>query len=86
MYATAYAVTQRYGGPEEGGWWYDHYRLLKSMPTTEATWPADRDALTQEFRHENYGRLHSVLGGQEVWVRKEEVSGQYTQDNYPRYE
>lgn len=24
-----YEVTREYGGPEEGGWWYDHYTLLE---------------------------------------------------------
>jgi hypothetical protein len=27
---TIYQVTREYGGPEEGGWWYDHYDWVKS--------------------------------------------------------
>lgn len=26
-----YEVDQRYGGPEEGGWWFDTYRHLRTV-------------------------------------------------------
>ena len=29
-YVNAYAVTREYGGPEEGGWWYDTGDVLAS--------------------------------------------------------
>jgi hypothetical protein len=32
FYVNAYAVTQLYGGPEEGGWWYDYGDPLASVP------------------------------------------------------
>jgi hypothetical protein len=25
LYVTLYVITSAYGGPEEGGWYYDHY-------------------------------------------------------------
>lgn len=32
-FISAYNVTRQYGGPEEGGWWYDSYEWLKvSIP------------------------------------------------------
>lgn len=31
-YINAYAVTRHYGGPEEGGWWYNAGRPLASIP------------------------------------------------------
>ena len=33
-YVNVYMVDRAYGGPEEGGWWYDYGVPLKSMPTT----------------------------------------------------
>lgn len=30
-YITAYGVTRHYGGPEEGGWWYDHYTPIETV-------------------------------------------------------
>lgn len=32
MYLNAYRVTRHYGGPEEGGWWYDAGEVLASVP------------------------------------------------------
>jgi len=31
-YVNAYLVSREYGGPEEGGWWYDVGTPLTSMP------------------------------------------------------
>jgi hypothetical protein len=32
LYVNAYEVSRPYGGPEEGGWWYDSYSPLASIP------------------------------------------------------
>lgn len=32
VYLNAYAVSRCYGGPEEGGWWYDDREPLASLP------------------------------------------------------
>lgn len=32
MYLNVYAVTRHYGGPEEGGWWYNAGQPLASVP------------------------------------------------------
>ena len=32
LYVNAYAVTRHYGGPEEGGWWYNAGEPLASIP------------------------------------------------------
>lgn len=32
LYVNAYAVTRHYGGPEEGGWWYNAGQPLASVP------------------------------------------------------
>lgn len=34
-YVNAYEVTLGYGGPEEGGWWFDCGHPLFSMPVVE---------------------------------------------------
>ena len=26
---SVYAVSREYGGPEEGGWWYNHFQYLR---------------------------------------------------------
>lgn len=32
LYVNVHAVTRHYGGPEEGGWWYDAGQPLASVP------------------------------------------------------
>jgi len=32
MYVNAYEITRHYGGPEEGGWWYNHRNPVASIP------------------------------------------------------
>ena len=32
VYLNVYVSDRRYGGPEEGGWWYDGWRALASIP------------------------------------------------------
>lgn len=32
LYVNAYEVTRHYGGPQEGGWWYNHSHPLASIP------------------------------------------------------
>ena len=32
LYVNAYEVMRHYGGPEEGGWWYDSFNPLASIP------------------------------------------------------
>ena len=32
LYVNAYEVSRHYGGPEEGGWWYNNYSPLASIP------------------------------------------------------
>ncbi len=43
---SVYLVSRAYGGPEEGGWWYDEYEFLggKSFPYWEAAENALKDA------------------------------------------
>lgn len=32
MYVNAYSITRHYGGPEEGGWWFNHRQPIASIP------------------------------------------------------
>jgi hypothetical protein len=72
VWVTAYTVQQRYGGPEEGGWYYDDY-------TPEETVYCRREKaleVEQELmeRHKPYlpgGFYGSVRGGFRIDVRIE---------------
>ena len=39
MYLNAYSVTRRYGGPEEGGWYYNHREPIASIPIVGVSTP-----------------------------------------------
>lgn len=32
VWVNAYRISRHYGGPEEGGWWYDWHTCIASMP------------------------------------------------------
>lgn len=36
IWVSTYSIQNMYGGPEEGGWWYDHHSLATSKGFTEA--------------------------------------------------
>lgn len=86
-FATVYAITRHYGGPEEGGWWYNWYEPLKSIAVDgEDAFIAASSFLTVEFESEKYGNIYSVLGGQDIEVLPEAWSGQYATKERPHYE
>lgn len=31
-HVNVYEISRCYGGPEEGGWYYDHYEIIESVP------------------------------------------------------
>lgn len=41
VYMNAYHVDRAYGGPEEGGWWYNRGEPLASIPIPAKAIPAD---------------------------------------------
>jgi len=71
-YINAYVVTRHYGGPEEGGWWFNAGTPLASVPmpadTPESIIQEKINELEELFCEENEGNIYSVLGGQEVRV------------------
>lgn len=73
-YITAYAVTRHFGGPEEGGWWYNWYRVLETIRIPKAyqhmsnkravNAVARREkALQLKLDHINEGNIYHVNGG-----------------------
>jgi hypothetical protein len=95
FYISEYSVSRHYGGPEEGGWWYDIREFVK----TWAAYTDGDDALTvcrrlnvetqeaeREDRH-HYGR-GSVLGGEDCeWtVERHPAEEDNTREPRPHYE
>ena len=85
---TLYLTTREYGGPEEGGWWYNWDDNHTSIPTI-----FDADNITASVKmlldaagHHIGGDIYSVLGGVQGWVRVERIAGSAKSTEVPRYE
>lgn len=91
-FVTRYATTREYGGPEEGGWWYDWHQ----SPTLVATCTNDEEALAicralneaeKQIRKDErrpQGRF-SVHGGEDMTYHIEKVFGEDTSTEVPHY-
>lgn len=93
-YVNVYEVSRAFGGPEEGGWWYDTGNLLLfgesgehgatfAVPNREtAEWL--RDALREAYPRT--GKRSSVLGGEDYEVAIEDHPGRDYPEQVRRYE
>jgi hypothetical protein len=87
-YVSVYAEERRYGGPEEGGWWYNTMEHVLSLPLID---PGDRDEvelLTDVLRPRftDEGDIYSVNGGTRYHVTPEARQGSRENTRRPRYE
>ena len=85
---TLYLTTREYGGPEEGGWWYNWDYNHTSIPTIfdEDNNTASVKMLLDAAGHHIGGDIYSVLGGVQGWVRIERIAGSAKSTEIPRYE
>ncbi len=83
-----YYTTRHYGGPEEGGWWYNWDSLEASIPTYFSVDSVENIAkmLLDKHSSEIGGDIYSVLGGVDGWIRIERISGSAESKERPRYE
>ena len=85
-YVSAYAVTRNYGGPEEGGWWYDWYEHLETRPIPHpAVTEVIRTSLREKHADEEYGDIYSVRGGVLVRVMLEDEPHEFESTERPYY-
>lgn len=91
VYASVYVRELNWGGPEEGGWYYDTYRLDDEAPAFESPNTTDgvADAVRQatEWTVENAPRYgySSVLGGWDYQVIVETRRGANTDVDRQRW-
>lgn len=92
VFVNAYSVCRCYGGPEEGGWWYDSGRPLASVPVIED----DETVIEMEKKRitelmgwpvgpTRQGR-YSVIGGDDFEICVEDEPGQPYPAERPHYE
>lgn len=84
-YVNVYDITRVYGGPEEGGWWYDAGEPIESHAFASLD---DAYALYDELRatYPVTGARYSVLGGDDFDVRIEDEPAEAFPGYIPRYE
>ena len=85
VFVTLYEVSREYGGPEEGGWWYNWLTPVKSIRCRRSQSEATQNRLYKSAREE-YGadRWSGRLKG--ATIMEENVSGEYETKRRPYYE
>ena len=86
-YINVYCVTRQYGGPEEGGWWYNWRAYVKGYKFDTAKEAEESLEELSDLWHEgDTGNIYSVLGGEEYNVILEEYYAQSKTRYRPHYE
>lgn len=91
VHLTMYRVSRCYGGPEEGGWYYDHwervpYATLIVDEDDEPRVERARKLLMQRYGWKNAHSRSSVLGGDDCEIIMENSLGEYASKERPHYE
>lgn len=86
MFVTAYEVTRHYGGPEEGGWWYNWFEPIQTVPVAKEDAETMVSVLKERYEDRVEGNIYSVLGGTAVDVIIEDEPATHATTERPRYE
>lgn len=89
MYVNAYEIEQAYGGPEEGGWWYDVMTPCASIPVRSMGEALDAANRLDGLMEQNYGderHRSSVVGGMDACVTFEDRFAYSQPETRPHYE
>lgn len=88
LYVNVYEVDRRYGGPEEGGWWYDVGVVVKKMPVLASKGPrllARVRSWCQRMNEAERNRF-STIGTPDFEVALTDEPGENFPTERPRYE
>jgi hypothetical protein len=89
LYVTAFEVSRNWGGPEEGGWWYDSGVPLASIPCrTEVEVDEAKERLESIFKPQFEGNRSrfSVLGQSNLLITVEDDVAAPFPSERPHYE
>lgn len=75
-YVNVYEVTREYGGPEEGGWWYNDYECIYTEKVEKEQAEKTKNKLRAEYGEYSYGDIYSAAGGMEIVVLVEDEEGE----------
>lgn len=95
-YVTVYHVTRHYGGPEEGGWWWNRYAPVRTVQIPKVFQKKNKRAvnrvramaakLQDEHKHEEWGNIYHTTGGLLVSVCIESQRREFETKVKPHYE
>lgn len=86
-WVNVYSVERLYGGPEEGGWWYDAGTPVASIECeTEEEAEQIKTKAEKEYGPMAHGNIYSVQGGVQIRVHIEELKGVPWPARTPHYE
>lgn len=86
VYVTVYKVTREFGGHEEGGWWFNWYKCLETVPCKNKFSEEVKADLLEEYKGMKHGDIYSVLGGADVQVWIERRPAENETKEKPMYE
>jgi hypothetical protein len=86
VYVNVYSVTRHYGGPEEGGWYYNWDECIETYPCKNKVSDLIQEELENEHNRKKFGNIYSVLGGRDIEVRIEELPAESQTKERPYYE
>lgn len=85
-WVNVYTISRSYGGPEEGGWYYDAYEFVEGYPVLREEAEKMKETLTKEHADLEWGDISSVLGGETLYVGIEEWQAYSETTERPIYE
>lgn len=85
-YVNVYKVTRVYGGPEEGGWWYNYHEFIEGKYCSPNSVENTKKKLLHKYEHEVVGDIYSVAGGVEIHIITESHKGVSFPEGRQRYE
>lgn len=85
VWVNVYILTRRYGGAEEGGWYYDYMELEESHNVSYLEAQRKLDELKEKYG-KGEGDISSVLGGYEVEIYVESERAESETKEVPQYE
>ncbi len=87
VYVNCYLIHRHYGGPEEGGWYYNSHRCREVIPVQNQYAEQMKNIMQEKYeKNHKHGNIYSVLGGTDVAVYIELEPKQSETTERPHYE
>ncbi|MFS0815498.1 hypothetical protein ABC382_00820 [Lysinibacillus sp. 1P01SD] len=86
VFVNVYLVTRKFGGHEEGGWYYDHYVCVENFPIKLKFSQLIRKKAISDFAVYKRGDIYSANGGLDVRVLIEDLPRKSETKEKPIYE